>query len=1696
MEGPQINKRGTLEDLKKKVEEIHNLNEKYNSEKQTEEKALLLSQLQKAKKELEILEEKSGKIEPKLSNLEKFKNLKEKIRDLNERYLREPQREQKAILYSQLEAAQKEYRKLEEELDSQESKKGNEKGKEIAPPVVEPELVPSVVEPELVPNDTHKEEKKKFKAVIVDTTDVMKAQARDAGDAQMTMEVPKNGEELKGLKKFFKGEFWKRAGQKIWKHGLWRDYYRNKEIAKAREKILQTGNVFAGEGKDQAAHDKFVKDVMEQFASEYEEVVHTDAGEKRLINEEITNEQEVKSAVKKLIIEYATGRINNEAFKEEEARIFSGLKADTDGKQLRKREDVMHASNLEAIAEQVKEAMRVGEFLEDEDFDIDLVYGKSKAGVRTEAKFSRAEALAERLSHTKIGALVNETTIAAALSVASSIGLKATQSGASFAAKILPFIGTAAVSSGFAKLREGKKVEEERRQHAREMARGEKFDPNKMERRKEMEESRYQTQSAQELINNLIQSNSALIEHAADLTPEILTQTLTALADVEAKIRLSDRRNIDLISYSDTTNVVEERKNLDIEKAKMKVALRKLFESGKFSAPGALDIDTLRARDFESYFDFLTTTQENMLIAEEGGINAKDRIFNKMKSKRSWKAARTAFASGLIIGTTMQEIMALGTDQVGIVEDIFHHNVNVIYGGSAITEAGSHHLTGLTQLRHIFQDGTPAISGTGVLHEAFTGSHIKLPDGASMIHNADGSYNLISGGRTIAEHLTTNPDGTFTPDAQNILHNSGVNIDNHLVGGTVQQHITPNEYINNHSGQTHEMHRSWYDNNTKAFEENELRTNWGGEHGTGINAEGNYVLDVSHMTPGGSFHDGLSANAQELMKEGKLKMLISLSSETQNQVFEVPISPNGQIIVDAHSEIGKIAFANTGGHAQFLGRFGEIGQDMGDNHFRMLSTLEGPGVTDITDTITTSTPETILGIPSVVDTYNLPPFIPLFPRTPLEKLGMIEVAPYYMNYNAAISPKEELAQFEKNRSKTLKENPKAKLDHYKEIDAYLSKLDSKYRDRIQKLADQTVKMEKECKLSICIPVAGHQEGGQIYESLQNYTYQLAKKENFEITLFVNHPEKDQNGKTLNATETLNEIERFKKDYPEIRLRVMYEALPNEEAKIGKIRKLLADATLLRQHDRGENAPDLIMLSNDADNKGVDTRYVQTFLDKFENNPQADAMLGQLDWDPESYQKYPAIHIGTRLFQYLSVIGRRRSGGMVSSGANSAYRSSIYAGIGGYMDDLQGGEDVAVGRAIIAARGGDKSSLTFAGVGTRLFTSSRRAIDALNSGLSPVEQWNKGFSAFDDEIRKLTMKEGGEINYEDKETIKKLKESFEYVINRTLNEWERGEKLGKNAPYYKKALGWIGIKYTLDNKGDVVITDMASLIEGLKKYKIEGKLMRDARSGKSEAKDKLKSTREARKNKPKKEENKEIKRTNSEELERVIENFIDELPDHTQKIDALTKLLGRSLDNKFLKNLGLDITIEEIKKQLEDCKKIESGAEFIKKVKNIFKSISVAMNEHPEEFAKLKRKIFVEHHNFTPINEIFSYKIDGGDLHLHLAPASDFSTKEKLKLIKDTLEQLIKIVSSNKDVQEISATSPLVTSNPGLLKRVGFKIEGPISKEKQEQDFGSEAGTASRATISRKEFLAKYGKNKTGFVNLMKSWLGKLRRNKK
>ncbi len=819
-----------------------------------------------------------------------------------------------------------------------------------------------------------KKEPKKFTAAIVDTTDLMRKQAEDVGNEKMTIEAESEDLAKAGKwEKLGKKEFWSRLGQKAWKFGMARDYYRNKEIYKASTEILKEQNVYVGEGRSKDAHDKVMTDIIDQFTSGYDDAIHTEAGEKKVkLSAENKDEKASKEEIKQLIKDYATGKIDKTSFQEQEKRFFNDLKGKVDEEKTKG--NTMYASNLLDVAEQIKLAIKNGEFLENEDFEIDVIYGRSKASVRTEAHYTNTERIVKKMLHTEVGQFVNETSLSIALSCVASL---AARSAASLPGKVLPIIGTAAISSWFANVRAKTEEEEKRKLHFRQLAKGEPYNQNeRTPNRTEMDAFRYKTESATDILKGIEANLKNLEENGANLTEQEVTAILTEVSALEAKIRLSDRKNIDLITYSDTTKVVEERKGIDINKRKIKDALQKAYTDKKIALP--------KGQDFEAYYNSLSTTEENRLLSEaDTGIEAKDRLFNKMKGEKGRTAAWKAFRNGVIIGATMQEVTSLFTGRVGIAEDIAHQ----IKGQDTLVPGmGTENLTALAYLKHLVQGDVPKMS-MGNVHEVLVGqNHIKLPQGVDMLKNADGTYNLVNGNRILGEHLAMNTDGSLSESAKNILAHNGVGIENHLVEGVTEKAVKPEDYIKNHSGLMKEIHRmGWFDNDTKDFDLNELKTHLGGINGTGIDAQGNYVINVGKMMPDGSFHEALSADAQKLMQAGSLKMLFSLSKETQGHAFEFTVSPKGEIIIPPGSEAGKILFENVKGHLQFNGRFGEVAQDMGNGKYMMLSTMEGKGLSEVIDKVKTHLEETTLMTPGGYD-GEMPPFVTVVPGNPLEKI--------------------------------------------------------------------------------------------------------------------------------------------------------------------------------------------------------------------------------------------------------------------------------------------------------------------------------------------------------------------------------------------------------------------------------------------------------------------------------------------------------------------------------------------------------------------------------------------------------------------------------------------------------------------------------------------------------------------------------------
>ncbi len=1259
-----------------------------------------------------------------------------------------------------------------------------------------------------------KTRREKLRVAIVDTGEALEAQARDIAEEKLTA----NKSELTGFKGFFK---------KIWKHNLFREYYRQKEIIRVKNEILDSGNLYHHETTDKTAHEEAMKNVVDRFVSEYNETLHEK--ENRRTEGIGFKEKDMLIVLRNAIRAFATGRMDEGTLIEEKNRIIAEGRG-FEGEDLELA--IKNTDNLVEVARQAKLAVEHGASMDEIDKEIVIVLGNARVGVRTEAKYNLADRIISKLQKSFVGRIFGNEVVASAVA----IGYSTTVGFAERVARSRAFAwGTLGASTllggGIMAAKERVRLEDERAAHAREMAKGKEIAPDS-KRRQEMDASRYETKRADALIQSL--------EHSIPnvKSQEDLAACVNLLAEIEARIKLSDTQNIDLISYSDFKSVEKERLDLDIARARAKVALRTMVAENKVAVPGG--------KPFDEFCSVAFNAKSDQLVSGETGIEKKNELFNKMKKSKAWKAFGKGVVTGLVVGTVAQEAVAFfRDDQEGLVEDL--------------VGADDAHPQSKTLLRWFSGEEETAQPVHSI--ELSGGAHVKVPDGVEITENPNnpGHFIFKKDGEILSDEIKFE-NGKLTAASETILEEKGINVSSStklIAGETGTREVNSLEHVKKDPN-FKQIHRDfWYDNNTKKFDKNELRLHWGGKNGTGVDTNGNYVYSIAKMKSGDSVFKGWSVDAQKAFKAGNMKMLLSLSRETQFHTAQVDIDPNGNAIIPRDSYIAKTFFKlDNKGQLHFIGKFAEVGHNVGHkpgsdgvDHFRILATDVGPGLQKTVETFENPPVEVTETDFSREIPIDPPYFIPIFGRTPLEPSKKNEGLVY--NYNGMGRTKR--SDYENRMSPELKSNPDAKIDEKKEVKSYLQRQEREHQQTIKDLANEAGPMNPKCKLSVGIPVASHQEGKNIYQTLENYLEQTANKDEFELVLFLNHPEKDPKGNKITPDETASEIARFKNDYPELNIRVMSKILPIENARMGYIRKVMNDTILTRHQDRGDQAPELILVSNDADNKGLAKEYVQNYISKFEKNKNVDALMGQLDWDPQSYTRNPLLHIGTRLFQFVDVqLKHGDAMAIASSGANFAMRAGIYAAVNGYRASENLAEDVDLGRAIKAARIGSKSKLGigFAGAKvSRLFTSSRRAEKALKDGLSPVEQWSKGFSAFDDEVRKVDWEKiANNIDLDTPDGKQIFLEQLEAVINRTVKamSWARNDK-----KLFKNSLSWLGMKCTVSTTNEIKIVNADKLIVGLKQYRADMPKTVEKKTGKKPKE----PTEETKKPEPKKKKTK-------------------------------------------------------------------------------------------------------------------------------------------------------------------------------------------------------------------------------------------------
>ncbi len=376
-------------------------------------------------------------------------------------------------------------------------------------------------------------------------------------------------------------------------------------------------------------------------------------------------------------------------------------------------------------------------------------------------------------------------------------------------------------------------------------------------------------------------------------------------------------------------------------------------------------------------------------------------------------------------------------------------------------------------------------------------------------------------------------------------------------------------------------------------------------------------------------------------------------------------------------------------------------------------------------------------------------------------------------------------EFVARKSQTLIDNPDIKLDESYEISQYLSKLKPEYRSEISTLAQQEAKpLSKEVR--VIVTVIASLEASRIRHTLDTYVKQDLPHTQFEVLVLDNHKS------SVTPDATRSEVEKFQHDNPDITLiyaRKVWQ--PNEPTTVGNARKYVFDMALSRIQARGANAQDTILISNDADTVDNDANYLSSILNKFDNDSNVEALVTPTGVPFSSIRK-PNVYAALYLWDALdNAVAENEPRNLI--GRSSAYRTSMYAAIGGYNEHGKLAGDLETGFMIADARAWDPRSVILF-TGTRQTTDPRRILESMASRIPINEMYYKFVSS--PEIRDADNDELLEMIPEnlDWELFEEDADNFWGGRDTGMYKW-RGDRFEDD---FKAAMDSIGAEYRIED----------------------------------------------------------------------------------------------------------------------------------------------------------------------------------------------------------------------------------------------------------------------------------------------------------
>ena len=441
----------------------------------------------------------------------------------------------------------------------------------------------------------------------------------------------------------------------LWMGGVMRGYYETKFRKQAAEQMRNDDIESQLNAKEWLNLDS-IKDPMDRARAVTMKRMILDAsmdsvrqGESR---EQLAEDSPARQAMLDLIKQFAVkgedGKyMTPEEFDEAKKRIYAEHADELFGD---KGDKVAYIDNYYAIAEMARSTADHEEGLAAIEKGFQMYRAKTRNDLNTEAHRTHVERAIEKWEHSKFGKFIPPEALAAAAGIA---GYATSSVVRSKAGQIISFGGGSLVTGVIGAVREGNAVKSERATLNQQLASGEINTDDKLNQK--IGETVYQMASAKDMMNNAKKAIASGDEQAM----------MDALTEMTWRQKMGDQFHVDLISYSSPDDVATEGLDLITSRAELIVALRK--------ANPDFDADTFNG-DITEKLGAIKSLNDKNLLESEGlpdhakeiisDIQAKDKIFAKLKAKRQAIRGVGTVVSSAVIGSAVREASNFVIDQI------------------------------------------------------------------------------------------------------------------------------------------------------------------------------------------------------------------------------------------------------------------------------------------------------------------------------------------------------------------------------------------------------------------------------------------------------------------------------------------------------------------------------------------------------------------------------------------------------------------------------------------------------------------------------------------------------------------------------------------------------------------------------------------------------------------------------------------------------------------------------------------------------------------------------------------------------------------------------------------------------------------------------------------------------------------------